>query len=112
LLACIAVDDSYTKLLLIIPRKILDDDFHIIRMSKAVIRSSTKGYIDIATFEVWFAELFLSELEQHRKLHQDHENAVLILDNCSSRGIQIFYALCHKSGMIPLFLPPHSSNQL
>jgi hypothetical protein len=53
LLASIPADSSYTTSLVIIPRKTIDDDFWLNGMTaeKVVIRSQSKGDIDIAIFE-------------------------------------------------------------
>jgi hypothetical protein len=113
-LAYIAADDSYTKPLVIIPRKILDTDFLLMELTseKVQIESQSKNDIDIIIFKKWLVEIFIPVLKRRREIYGHRGTTVLILDNCTSHGIRRFHQLCAENNLVPLFLPPHSSNQL
>jgi hypothetical protein len=112
LLACIAADGSDTKPLVIIPRKTLDTDFRLTGLTseKVQIESQSNGYFDIRNFKKRPVEILLPELKRRREIYRHGGTAALILDNCTSHGTERFHRLSAKNNLIPLFLPPHSSN--
>jgi hypothetical protein len=114
LVACIAADGSSLKPLVIIPRKTIDDDFRLTGLTaeKVMTRSQSKGYVDVKIFETWLVAIFFAEVRERRDRVGYDGRAVLILDNCTAHATERFHALCDEHNVLPLFLPPHSSNQL
>jgi hypothetical protein len=114
LLAYIATDGSHTKPLVIVPWKTLDANFRLrgLTSEKVQIASQSKSYIDIRIFEKLLVEIFTPALKRRREIYGYGGTAVLILDNCTSHGPERVHLLCAENNLVPLFLPPHSSNQL
>jgi hypothetical protein len=114
LLACIALDGSFLRPTVIIPRKTVDSDLSLTGMTseKVTVKSQPHGFINAPIFDSWFEETFLPELRTRREAFQYQGPAVLMLDNCSSHATERFLQACNRERVIPYYFPPHSSNQL
>jgi hypothetical protein len=114
LIACIAADGSALKPSLVIVRKTFDAELALQGYSndKLDVYSQSKSFIDIAIFEDWFETNFIPELQRRRDLHHYGGDAFIILDNCTAHAGPTFQHLCQRHKVTPIFLPPHSSNQL
>jgi hypothetical protein len=114
LIACIAGDGSYIRPCLIIPRKTFDDELLCFGFTpeKVEIYSQSHSFIDIEIFNDWFRDTFIPELIARRQRFTYQGPAFLILDNCTSHRGGEFDALCRDHLVVPIWLPPHSSNQL
>jgi hypothetical protein len=114
LIACIAADGSFLCPCLIILRKIVEDELflHGFPREKVEIYSQSKSCIVMGIFEDWFRDTFLVEMAYHRQRFSYDGPAFLILDNCSSHYSSEFDALCTAHRVMPVWLPPHSANQL
>jgi hypothetical protein len=63
-------------------------------------------------FDDWFRDIFIPELDARRQRFVYQGPAFLIIDNSTAhRGLE-FDALCRDHMVVPIWLPPHSSNQL
>jgi hypothetical protein len=114
LVACVAADGSFLKPTIIIPRKTIDLDLYTLGLTpeKVEIFQQCKGYIDRPFFDEWVAATFVLELERRRQQWQYSGPAVLMLDNCTAHQTPQFAEICESNQILPIFLPPHSSNQL
>jgi hypothetical protein len=114
LVACIAADGSHMKPVIVIPRKTIDDDLFLTGLTgeKVAIYSQSKGYIDTPIFDAWLEDTFLPELIKRRHLYDYDGPAVLILDNCTSHDTVKLAEISGVHRLLPVPLPPHSSNQL
>jgi hypothetical protein len=114
LIACIAADGSYLRPSLIIPRKTFDDELLLFGFTpeKVEIYSQTHSFIDIEIFNDWFRDSFIPELVARRQRFLYTGPAFLIVDNCTAHRGQDFDVLCQAHNVLPIWLPPHSSNQL
>jgi hypothetical protein len=59
----------------------------------------------------WFESTFTLEVHRRQISHSDNGPAFLILDDCSADNGPGFRQLCKDQNIIPIFLPPHPSNQ-
>jgi hypothetical protein len=114
LVACIAADGSYLKPCLVIHRKTFDNELalHGYTREKVTIYSQSKSFIDADIFCDWMEETFVPEVIRRRAEHDYHGPAFLVLDNCTAHSGELFHGLCNEHNIVPVFLPPHSSNQL
>jgi hypothetical protein len=114
LIACIAADGSFIRPCLVISRKTFDDEILIqgFTPEKVEIYSQSKAYIDLDIFDDWFKDTFIPELVARRERFSYQGPAFLILDNCSAHRGAEFEHLCGAHRVVPVWLPPHSSNQL
>jgi hypothetical protein len=114
LVACIGLDGSYLKPMVIIPRKTVDPDLAPTGLTeeKVDIVHQPKGYINTQLFDQWFKEIFILELV-HRRRHFGYDGeAILLLDGCSCHSSDKFRRLCEQHKVVAIFFPPHSSNQV
>jgi hypothetical protein len=114
LVACIAADGSFLRPCLVISRKTFDDEILTqgFTAEKVEIYSQSKAYIDLDIFDDWFKDTFIPEVNVRRERFGYPGPAYLILDNCSAHRGSEFDRLCGAHGIVPIWLPPHSSNQL
>jgi hypothetical protein len=114
LISCIALDGSFLKPVVIIPRKTVDADIQLTGMTpeKVTIKSQVHGFVSGQIFESWFEETFLPELSIRRTAFGYAGPSVLLMDNCTSHTSDRFRQLCEEAAVVPFYFPPHSSNQL
>jgi hypothetical protein len=113
LLACVAADGSYLKPAVVITRKTYDDDLVLYGLTSEKVErySQDNGYVATPIFDDWVRTIFIPELMRRREAYCSAEPAFLILDNCSAHTTGDFRDLASDHHIIPIFLPPHSSNQ-
>jgi hypothetical protein len=114
MIACITLDGSFLKPTIIVPRKTVDTDLILTGMTseKVTVKSQPHGFINTSIFDSWFEETFIPELRRRRETFEYAGPAVILLDNCSCHMADRFTELCRAERVIPLYFPPHSSNQL
>jgi hypothetical protein len=114
LIACIALDGSFLKPTIIIPRKTVDTDLLLTGLTseKVTIKSQPNGFINTPIFDSWVQETFLPELRRRREVFDYEGPALLLMDNCTAHQSPEFREICAAERMIPFYFPPHSSNQL
>jgi hypothetical protein len=113
-IACIALDGSFLKPTIIIPRKTVDSDLALTGLTseKVTVKSQRHGFINGSIFDSWLEETFIPELRRRREAFGYLGPAVILLDNCSCHATQRFAEFCEREHVIPLYFPAHSSNQL
>jgi hypothetical protein len=114
LIACIGADGSVLRPAVVIPRKTYDDNVqqYGLTSEKLDVYHQQKGYIDRDIFDTWFKDTFLAEVRCRRKRYAYRGPAYLIMDNCTAHSGTPIEAMCQEGGIIPLFIPPHSSHLL
>jgi hypothetical protein len=114
LIACIAADGSFMRPALVISRKTFDDELLLLGYTpeKVEIYDQQKAYIDRDIFTDWFKDTFLVEVAARRQKYNYHGPAFLIMDNCTAHSGEAFDEMCAEHMIKPIFIPPHSSNQL
>jgi hypothetical protein len=114
LIACIAADGSFLRPALVIARKTFDDELALqgYTSEKVEVYSQSKAFIDADIFTDWFQDTFVPEVNRRRTVHSYDGPAFLIMDNCTAHSGDLFQSLCHDNHIVPIFIPPHSSNQL
>jgi hypothetical protein len=114
LVACIAADGSFIRPSIVISRKTFDDELLLYGFTpeKVEIYDQSNGYIDLEIFNDWMRDTFVPELLARRERYQYQGPVFLIMDNCPTHHGHIFAELCQNHGIVPIWLPPHASNQL
>ena len=114
LLVCIAADGTFLKPLIIITRKTAELEIFNVGYTpnRTILCYQENGFITTTLFEKWADEVFFPEVYQRRELLSFFGWAILILDGCSSHTSDSFHDQCFEQGIIPLFIPPHSSDQI
>jgi hypothetical protein len=114
LIACIAADGSYIRPSLILARQTYEDEILLTGLTndKVEIYSQAHSFINGPIFEDWFKDSFCPDLQRRRDQYEYWGPAYLILDNCTAHRGELFEHLCHENSVEPIFLPPHSSNQI
>jgi hypothetical protein len=98
----------------VISRKTFEDEIlmHGFTPEKVEIYSQKNAYIDLEIFDDWFRDTFIPDLLARRDRFSDHGPAYLIMNNCPAHRGAEFDRLCVVHRVLPVWLPPHSSNQL
>jgi transposase len=114
LIACIAADGSFLRPAVVIARKTWENEFQPrgLTAEKLTIYSQSHSFINGNIFQDWFLNTFCPELERRRETYNYYGPACLILDGCTAHHGPNFTELCQEKLVQPIFLPPHSSNQL
>jgi hypothetical protein len=114
LIACIAADGSFLRPAVIIARKTWENEFQPrgLTAEKLAIYSQSHSFINGNIFQDWFMNTFCTELQRRREMYEYWGPAFLILDGCTAHHGPNFEQLCQENSVQPIFLPPHSSNQL
>jgi hypothetical protein len=109
-LSCIALDRSFMRSTVIVPRKTVDD-FPPTGMTpeKVTLQSQVHGFLNTSLFDSWFQDTFIPELTRRRGFFGYDGPAVLLLDNCRCHTSNRFAELCEHEHVKPLHFPPHSS---
>jgi hypothetical protein len=81
------------------------------RPTRTSSRVLENGHVATPIFADWMPRIFIPELMKRRGAYSYHGPPFLILDNCSAHTNADFTDLCSLNVIVPVFLPPHSSNQ-
>jgi hypothetical protein len=114
LVATIAADGSALKPMIIVERHTCDSDLRLfgIDESKCLIVFQKSGFITKALFDDWFGQIFLPEVRHRREVHGYDGPVVLLFDGCTAHDTDYFLDMCFEESIVPIPIPPHSSNQL
>ena len=115
LLHCICADGTYTKPLLIIPRKTVDSVLlKRLCINNTMIKFQEKGYANTDLIRYWFEHVFFPELRRKREEERERTgydgNAVLILDGFSSHKLALESFDLKEEHLTLVYLVPHSSH--
>ena len=115
LVHCICNDGTYTKPLLIIPRKTLDSILlKKLTCQNVFIKFQTKGYTNTDLMKFWLSQIFFPFLDQ--KWIEENQrsgftgNAVLILDGLAAHAAALNTFDLRSHHLTILYLVPHSSH--
>jgi hypothetical protein len=107
-------DGGYVRPCSIIQRKTFDNEFLVqgFTPEKIEICSQSHPFVDIEIFNRWFRGIFLPHLLGRRSQLGYRGPTHPIANNVSAHRGLGFDALCQSHHVVPIWLSPHSSNQL
>jgi hypothetical protein len=112
LLGAITLGGSYLKPLVILPRETCEAElFQIGYKRRAIFAHQECGFVTRDLFNVWAEQVLFPYIIQTREELQYDGPGVLLLDGCSCHDSDYFLDSCLEIGLIPIFLPPHTSDQ-
>lgn len=113
LIAGIFADGTYTKPLIVIDRKTIEEELIVQGYNESIVafKFRSNGFIDTQIFNDWADEILFPELEKRRETYNYNGGAVVILDGCSCHCNDYFLDECIYRKIFPIFLVPHSSDQ-
>jgi hypothetical protein len=105
---------SHVGTCLAIPRKTFDDELLLVGCTpeKVEIYSQAHSYINMEIFFDWFRDMFLPDLELRQERFSYKGSAFLIANNCTVHHGAEFDEPGESHGVVQIWLPPHSPNQL
>jgi hypothetical protein len=113
LLGCICADGSTLKPLMIVARKTSEIELYEIGYTpdRVTLKFQESGFMNTSLFEQWMMDEFLPSVRTRRARLGYTGPAFLILDGMSAHDSDWFFLACDDAGVVPIFLPPHSSDQ-
>jgi transposase len=114
LIACVANDGSILKPYIVVTRESIDEELLTLGFTeeKIVIGHNPTGFINEDIFVDWGERVFFPEVERRRTEFSYTGQVILTLDGCSAHGSDYFTDECIARGIFPIFIPPHSSDQV
>jgi hypothetical protein len=112
-LGAIAADGTCLRPLVVVPRKSIERElFQLGYTPKRVMYGSNEsGFITTELFDEWARKELIPYVTKTRNELRIECEALLILDGCSCHGSDRFLDELTYYGIVPAFLPPHSSDQ-
>ena len=113
-LAAITASGNFLKPLMIVPRSTIECDLIVsgYDSEKVVFASSPEGYITKELFMKYIEHIVLPYVRWTRKSTGYNGHAVLIMDGCSCHRDPALDQVFDENGVIVVFMPAHSSDQL
>jgi transposase len=113
LLGAIAVSGVHLKPLVIISRKTVDKELFEqgFTPDQAIYACQDNGFITSELFDRWCEAVLFPYIETTRLQLNYRGPAVVLLDGCSSHSTDYFLDECTWKNNLPVYLPPHSSDQ-
>jgi hypothetical protein len=114
LIACISADGTDVRPSIVIQRATIEDEAVTFGLTPDAVEISTQGksFVDRDIYQDWFQDTFLPEVRRRRERWQYQGPVFLVLDNCTAQRGGEINELYAANNVVPIFLPPHSSNQL
>lgn len=112
LLACITLDGTYMKPLVIVDTANLTVDLTQAGFTKMVASVQPSGFITTELFDKWTRDVYFKRVVKMRRKKHYECMFYLFLDGCSCHYSDDFLDDCSWYGVQPIFLPPHSSHLL
>jgi hypothetical protein len=114
LLTCISAGGGYLKPLIIVPRKSVETELYNLGFTpnNVMIKSQENGFLNTEIFEEWIEECFVPAVAAERDRLDYWGDAVLLLDSCSPHCSDFVENICNEEGILVVFIPPHSSDQV
>jgi hypothetical protein len=112
-LGAIAADGTCLRPLVIVPRKSIEQELYQMgyTQNRIMYGSNESGFITTELFDQWATTELIEYVRKTRIELQYQGEAVLILDGCSCHASDRFLDEMSHFGIVPFFLPPHSSDQ-
>ena len=113
-LAAITASGRYLRPLMILPRLTIEAELFACGYSEDVVAlaSSSCGFITKNLFERYCAEVLVPYVRRTREKTDYNGRAVLIMDGCSCHRSAFLDELFDDNGIVVVFLPAHSSDQV
>jgi hypothetical protein len=112
-LGAIVANGAHLQPLVIVPRVSIETELFELGYTPDVVMygSSESGFITSNLFDDWIVHELIPYVENTRSKLNYQGEAVVILDGCSRHGSDHFLDEMSYYGIVPLFLPAHSSDQ-
>jgi hypothetical protein len=114
LLAGIAADGTCLAPMVVVPMKTIEEEMYTMGCTPDKVRyvHQENGFITGDLFNVYVDEILFPFIQDTRASLRFPGQAVVILDGCTCHDTDFFLDGCTRNGVYPLFLPPHSSDQI
>jgi hypothetical protein len=113
MLVCIAADGTSLKSMMIVQKSTAELELFEVGYTPDQPRLADResGFFDGQLFLDWASNIFVPEVLRRRAELAYQGPSVLLLDDCPTHYLDDFLAVCADVGVLPLFLPPHSSGR-
>jgi hypothetical protein len=100
--------------MVVVPRKTIETELYSLGLTprKVLYAYQENGFITTELFDEYADEIRFPFIEETREEMQYDGAAIVILDGCSCHNGDGFLDGCTYHGVYPVFLPPHSSDQI
>jgi hypothetical protein len=112
LLVCIAVDGTLVKPIIIVPRLTVEQEVYEIGYTpdRVILEYQENGFVSTQLFDKWVTYVFFPHVQDGRRRIGYGGWGILLLDGCLCHHSDDFLDFCHDLGILPIFLPAHSSH--
>ena len=113
MIACISADGGTINPGIVVPRSTIELELLEAGYTpdKVCLTHQENGFYDTNAFCAWADSMFFPELARLREKHGYGGECLCIIDGFGPHDCDWFLDTCTKNGVIPLPLPPHSSDQ-
>jgi hypothetical protein len=113
LLGAIMADGGFLKRLVIVGLETCETELFQLHHTpdRVLYVSQDNGFISSDLFESWTQAVLFPYIEEIYGRLRNNGEAVVLLDRSICHETDFSFDECTCNGVIPLFLPPHSSNQ-
>jgi hypothetical protein len=114
ILVCVVADGTALKPMMNVQRSTSESELFEVGYTheQLLLAYRESDFIDRHLLIEWANEIFAPEVMKRGKKLNYQGPEVLLLDGCSSHYPDDFFAICVDGGVLPVFLPPHSSKQI
>jgi hypothetical protein len=112
LLGGISAAGDMLEPLVIVPRVTIERELMLLGGENLHVVYQPNGFVTAELFEQWCVEVLFKYFRDKRETLGYAGPGLLILDGCSCHKSDEFWDACNHHGIIPVLLPPHSSDQL
>ena len=114
LVACIALDGTSLKPLVISPNKTIEEKLNAkgYHDENCVIISQDNGFVNKESFAHWADVIFFPEVRRRRIKYKYEGTVILSLDGCTAHFSDYFLDECTYHGVFPFPEPPGTSDQI
>ena len=113
MVACISADGESINPGITVPRSTIEVELleSGYTPDKVCITHQENGFYDTKSFCEWAESIFFPEIQRRREKYDYEGECVCIIDGFGPHDCDWFLDTCTENGVIPLPLPPHSSDQ-
>ena len=114
LLAAVCADGTCLRPMVVVQRDTMERELLLrgYRADKIHYARSEKGFMNTELFTEWGRNTLLPEMRRRRADHDYDGPIVLLIDGFGCHHSDSFTSMCEEEGIVCVFLPPHTSDQL
>ena len=114
LLAAISADGTYLRPMVVVPRDTMERELLLRGYTPDKIHygRSEKGFMNTQLFTEWGRHTLTPEMRRRRLDHHYDGPILLLVDGFGCHHSDGFTSMCEEEGIVCVFLPPHTSDQL